>query len=89
MYIKEFEAEIQMDISPDLTLKRTQPDLCGVHYKDKYIGISTPAEFVFDCVNMNYTDNPPWYSGQKERVVFRSRPLLKHLIKFKFNFILK
>lgn len=89
MYIKEFEKEIQRDISPHLEIIRTQPDLSGVHYKGKYIGIVTPPEYVFDTVNLDYRDDPPWWSGQKERVIYRSRPLLKHLIKFKFQFILK
>jgi hypothetical protein len=89
MYIKEFEKEIQRDISPDLHIIRTQPDIAGIYYKNQYIGITTAPEFVFDNVNKDYTDNPPWWSGQKEKVIFRSRPLLKKLIKTKFNFIRK
>lgn len=88
MHIKNFEKELQ-EIDPNLQIKRVQPDIAGVYYKDKYINISMPPEFVFDCVNPRYTDDPPWWSGQKERVIYRSRPLLKHLIKFKLNFITK
>lgn len=89
MYIKDFEAELQRDISPDINIQRSQDDLAGVYYKNRYLGISTAPQFVFDNVNKDYTDNPPWWSGQKEKVIFRSRPLLKKLIKAKFNFILK
>lgn len=88
MHIKNFEKELQ-EIDPNLHIKRVQPDISGVYYKNQYINISLPPEFVFDCVNPAYTDNPPWWSGQKERVIYRSRPLLKHLIKFKLNYILK
>ena len=89
MYIKEFERELQEQISPDLNIRRTQQDIAGIYYKDKYLGVSTAPEFVFDCVNKDYTDNPPWWSGQKERVIYRSKPLLKHLIKVKLNNLAK
>jgi len=89
MTIREFEKELQEEVCEDVSIQRTQADIAGVYYKDRYLGISTPPEYVFDTVNMAYTDNPPWWSGQKERVVFRSRPLLKHLIRFKLQHILK
>lgn len=89
MHIKEFEKELQQQVSPHLHIVRTQPDIAGVYYKNRYLNISVPPEFVFDCVNVNYTDNPPFWCGQSAKVIYRSRPLLKHLIKFKLNWILK
>jgi hypothetical protein len=89
MYIKEFEKELQEQISPKLNIVRTAPDIAGVYYDRNYIGVSLPPDFVFDCVNPKYTDNPPWWSGQRERVIFRSRPLLKHFISMKLKHILK
>ena len=89
MYIKEFEKELQEQISPDINIKRTQPDIAGIYYKDKYLGVTTAPEFVFDNVHPQYTDNPPWWSGQKERVIFRSKPLLKKLIRVKYNNLAK
>ena len=89
MYIKEFEKELQTLLSPKLNIRRTAEDISGVYYDDKYLGVSLPPQFVFDCVNKDYTDNPPWWSGQKEKVIFRSRPLLKKLISVKLNNIAK
>lgn len=89
MFIKQFEKELQEQISPELNIVRTQPDISGVYYGKRYIGVSVPPDFIFDCVNPKYTDNPPWWSGQKEKVIFRSRPLLKHLIRVKVNNIPK
>jgi hypothetical protein len=84
MYIKEFEQELRK-ISPKLNIKRTAQDIAGIYYGDEYLNISTAPEFVFDNVNVNYRDNPPWWTGQKERVIYRSRPLLTKLIKFKLQ----
>lgn len=80
MTIKEFEKEIQRDISPHFEIRRTQPDLCGVYYKNKYTGIATPHDFIFDTVNKQYTD----LFG----IIHRSRPLTKHLLKFKYQYLL-
>jgi hypothetical protein len=80
MTIQEFEKEVQRDISPHFEFRRTQPDLCGLYYKGKFAGISVPHDFIFECVNRKYTD----IFG----VIHRSRTLTKHLIKFKYQFIL-
>ena len=87
MYIKEFEKELK-EISPKLNIKRVAEDIAGIYYGDRYLGISMPPEFVFDTVNPDYRDDPPWWTGQKERVIYRSRPLLKKLTKIKLQHIL-
>jgi hypothetical protein len=89
MYIKDFERELQQDISEHLTIKQTADDIAGIYFKDKYTGISTAPKYVFDNVNLEYRDNPPWWSGQKERVIYRSKPLLKRLLRAKIKFIIK
>jgi hypothetical protein len=80
MTIQAFEKEIQRDIDPDLEIRRTQADICGVFHRGKFIGISTPAQFIFDKVHQEYRD---WFG-----VIHRSKTLAKHLIAFKLKFIL-
>ena len=85
MYIKYFEEELKREIAPELNIRRMAQDIAGIYLNDKYLGISTAPEYVFDTVNHQYTDNPPWWSGQKEKVIYRSRPLLKKLISVKLR----
>lgn len=88
MYITEFEKELQ-EISPKLNIRRASQDIAGIYLGDDYLNISTAPEYVFDNVNIDYRDDPPWWTGQKERVIYRSRPLLKKLIRFKLQHYVK
>lgn len=60
MLITSFEQVIQKEISPDLIIKRTKPDLCGVFLrrgaKDKYIGVALPPVHIFDTLKETYFD---------------------------------
>lgn len=58
MKIKDFEAEIQKEIDPDLTI-RTNPnakDIAGVYYKENYIGVAVPPEEIYEEVSMQRVD---------------------------------
>lgn len=55
MHIKWFEKEIQK-IHPDLSIQRNKEDVSGVYFRNEYLGVGLPPEYIYDNYNHRHTD---------------------------------
>lgn len=74
MIIEEFENELK-EIHPDLHIRKTQKDLAGVYFKDRYVGVSVPPNHIFDLVKKEYCDafGSPYKSRKIAKLLVRLR----------------
>lgn len=77
MNIQDFEAKIQQEINPELTV-RINPnadDIAGVYWRDCYISVAVPSKDIREEFSKDYTD--------KMGYPYRSLPMAMEQIKGK------
>lgn len=75
MTIKNFEAKIQAEINPDLTI-RINPnadDIAGVYYQNVYIGVAVPPLEIRETPSEKYHDR----LGHPYRTIQQAEDIIK------------